>query len=77
MDDKFEQFKTLYKKFVNGTAWLNKQMANGIDVERDKKEFQSSVVKPMNSLRATFTNEEKDYWSKVDKAVKLLEGTIV
>lgn len=77
MDDKFEQFKTLYKKFVNGTAWLNKRMADGIDVEQDKKEFLSSVVAPLDALWVTLTKEDQDYWSKVDKAVKVLKGTIV
>jgi len=75
--DKFEQFKRIYKRFTDGTRWLNRQMEKGIDVERDKREFQILVVEPMDALWQTFTDEEKDYWLKVDKAIKVFEGTIV
>ena len=75
--DKFEQFKRIYKRFTDGTRWLNRQMGKGIDVERDKREFQILVVEPMDALWQTFTDEEKDYWLKVDKAIKVFEGTIV
>jgi hypothetical protein len=75
--DKFEQFKRIYKRFVDGTRWLNRQMEKGIDVERDKREFQILVVEPMDALWQTFTDEEKDYWLKVDTAIKVFEGTIV
>ncbi len=75
--DKFEQFKRIYKRFTDGTRWLNRQMEKGIDVERDKREFQILVVEPMDALWQTFTDEEKEYWLKVDKAIKVFEGTIV
>lgn len=71
--DKLEQFKKLYKEFIHGTDRLNKQMADGINVEREKKEFISSVINPMDALWAMFTDEEKDYWSKLDAEVKKLK----
>ncbi len=77
MDDEFERFKSLYKKFINGTRWLSRQMQDGVDTKQDNKEFVLSVVEPMDAMRATFTKEEKDYWSKVEKGVKEFEGTVV
>lgn len=71
--DKHDQFKQLYKKFVDGLRWLN----NGAPTERDKEEFTRLVVEPMDALWATFTDEEKAYWNKVRYAVDLFNGTII
>ena len=71
--DKFKRYKDIYTKFIHGTKWLNKQMANGVNVDREKKEFISSIINPMDALWSTFTDEEKDYWSKVDKAIKAMK----
>lgn len=75
--DKHEQFKRLYKKFLDGSRWLNKKMQEGTATEKDKDEFNQQVVEPMDALWATFTGEEKDHWGKVKYAVDLFEGTIV
>jgi len=75
--NKFEQFKGLYKRFVDGTRWLNRQMQKGIDIEHDKKEFQGLVVEPMDAMWAGFTDEQKDYWLKVNDAVHIFNGRIV
>ena len=72
--DKFKRYKDIYTKFIHGTKWLNKQMANGVNVDREKKEFISSVINPMDALWATFTNQEKDYWAKVDVEIKKLQN---
>lgn len=77
MDDKFEEFKILYMKFIDGTNWLSKQMQDGVDIKQDKKEFVSLVVKPMDAMWDTFTKEEKAYWSIVEKGLKKFEGRIV
>lgn len=71
--DKHDQFKRLYKKFVDGTRWLNKSTPT----QQDKDEFNRLVVEPMDALWATFTDEEKAYWNKVRYAVDLFNGTIV
>lgn len=75
--DKHEQFKRLYKKFLDGSRWLNKKMQEGTATEKDKDEFNQQVVESMDAMWATFTDEEKDYWGKVKYAVDLFEGTIV
>ena len=75
--DKHEQFKRLYKKFLDGLRWLNKKMQEGTATEKDKDEFYQQVVEPMDAMWAMFTDEEKDYWGKVKYAVDLFEGTIV
>lgn len=72
-DSAFDEFKRLYKKFVDGTRWLNK----GTPTQQDKDEFNRLVVEPMDSLWATFTDEEKAYWNKVRYTVELFNGTIV
>lgn len=77
MDDKFEDFKILYMKFINGTNWLSKRMQEGIDIKQDKKEFVSLVVEPMDAMWDTFTKKEKDYWSIVEEGLKKFEGRIV
>ena len=74
---KHEQFKRLFRKFVDGTRWLNRQMSMGMDVEQDKHDFEETVIGPMDAMWATFTDEEKDYWSKVNMAVKIFDGRIV
>ncbi|HNX82655.1 MAG TPA: hypothetical protein PKL77_10985 [Candidatus Omnitrophota bacterium] len=75
--DKHEQFKRLYKKFVDGSRWLNKKMQEGTATDNDKDEFNQRVVEPMDALWATFTAEEKAGWEQVKYAVDLFEGTIV
>jgi hypothetical protein len=52
-------------------------MQEGTATEQDKAELNSLVVKPMDELWATFTDEEKAYWDKVRYAVDLFNGTIV
>jgi hypothetical protein len=73
-NDKLERFKKIYTQFIHGTKWLNGQMAKGINVDREKKEFISSVINPMDALWATFTDQEKDYWAKVDVEIKKLQN---
>jgi len=75
--DRHEEFKRLYKKFVEGLRWLNKKMQEGTATDKDKEEFKHRVAEPMDALWETFTDEEKEYWGKVKYAVDLFEGTIV
>ena len=75
--DKHEEFKRLYKRFIDGVRWLNQKIQEGKARDKDKEEFNKRVVEPMDALWATFTDEEKDYWGKVKYAVDLFEGTIV
>jgi hypothetical protein len=75
--DKHGEFKRLYRRFIDGTRWLNNQMSRGVNVDKDKQEFEEKVVKPMDAMWATFTGEEKDFWNKVDMAVKIFDGRIV
>ena len=74
---KLNTFKAVYQQFLSGMRWLNRQMAKGINVDKDKQEFQVNVVEPMDALWSTFTDEEKDYWLKVDMAVKVFDGKIL
>ena len=74
---KFNEFKALNQQFSAGMKWLNRQMARGINVDKDKQEFQANVVEPMDTLWSTFNAEEKDYWLKVDMAVKIFDGKIL
>jgi len=76
-NESFEEFKRLYKRFVDGSRWLNKKTQEGTAREKDKDEFNERVVAPMDAMWATFTDEEKEYWGKVKYAVDLFEGTIV
>lgn len=76
-NESFEEFKRLYKRFIDGSRWLNKKIQEGTAREKDKEEFKKRVVEPMDAIWATFTDEEKDYWGKVQYAVDLFEGTIV
>ena len=39
--------------------------------------FEETVVGPMDAMWATFTDEERDYWNKVNMAVKIFDGRIV
>ena len=75
--DRHEEFKRLYKKFVEGLRWLNKKMQEGTATDKDKEEFKHRVAEPMDAIWVTFTDEEKEYWSKVKYVVDLFDGTIV
>lgn len=75
--DKHEEFKRLYKKFIDGLRWLNQKIQEGTAREKDKIEFIQRVADPMDALWITLTDEEKDYWGKVQYAVDLFEGTII
>ena len=73
-DSKFKRFESLYKRFVDGTRWINEQMARGVNVERDKDEFKRFVVEPMDKMWGELTQSEKDYWSTVMTAVRMFKG---
>ena len=70
-------FGELLKRFVDGTRWLNDQVVRGINVERDKDEFNRFVVEPMDKLWLELTPSEKDYWDKVMMAVRMFKGRVV
>jgi hypothetical protein len=75
--DQHERFKALFKKFIEGTRWLNKKMMDGSATQKDKDDFQRSVVEPLDEMWGSFNDEEKAYWDKVRYAVDLFDGTIV
>jgi len=75
--DKFDRFKVLYKRFIDGTRWLNERMSKGINVDKDKVDFNALVVEPMEALWAEFSDEEKDDWLRVADAVRIFNGRIV
>jgi len=75
--DKHEEFKQLYKKFVDGTRWLSTKVQEGTATLQDKEELTRLVIEPMDVMWATFTDEEQAYWDKVRRTVDLFNGTIV
>ena len=75
--DKFDKYKSLYKRFVDGTRWINERMAKGINVDQDKEDLKRTVVEPMDVMWAAFNDEEKDYWTKVSDAIRIFNGRIV
>ena len=76
-DSKFKRFESLYKRFVDGTRWINEQMARGVNVERDKDEFKRFVIEPMDKMWGELTQGEKDYWSTVMTAVRMFKGRLI
>lgn len=74
---RFDKYKALYKRFIDGTRWINDKMAKGINADQDKADFNRLVVEPMDAMWAGFTDEEKDYWLKVNDAVRIFNGRIV
>lgn len=75
--DKHEQFKNLYRKYVDGTRWLNAQAGKGVDVTRHRQDFDEMVVKPMDAIWSTLTPDEKESWEKINKIVKMFNGRIL
>ncbi len=75
--DKFDSFKALYKRFVDGTRWINERMAKGINVDQDKEDFKRTVVEPMDAMWAEFSDEDKDYWTRVSDAVRIFNGKVI
>ena len=71
--ENYKQFKSLYTQFIRGSERLNKLMAASVDVTREKKEFITSVIEPMDVAWLTLTGDEKAYWLKVDDAIKVLK----
>ena len=52
-------------------------MSKGINVDQDKADFNRLVVEPMDAMWAGFTDDEKDYWLKVNDAVRIFNGRVV
>ena len=75
--DKHEEYKRLYKKYVDGKRWLERRERQGTVTEKDRTEFKERVIDPMEKIRATFTEEERAYWERVRMAIDLFNGTIV
>ncbi|HRZ15851.1 MAG TPA: hypothetical protein P5110_10115 [Candidatus Omnitrophota bacterium] len=76
-DEQFRKFKAIYKRFVDGTNWNNYMMGKGVNIDKDKAVFQRTVVEPMDAMWAEFSDEDKEYWSKVGDAVRIFNGRIV
>jgi hypothetical protein len=74
---RYQVFGELLKRFVDGTRWLNAEIMRGVNVERDKDEFNRFVVEPMDKLWLELTPSEKDYWDKVMLAVRIFKGRLV
>src|SRR3989338_7854534 len=70
-------FGELLKRFVDGTRWLNDQVVRGINVERDKDEFNRLVVETMDKLWLELTPSERNYWDKVMMAVRMFKGRVI
>ena len=75
--DRHDSFKVLFKRFIDGTRWINERMAQGVNVDQDKEDFKRMVIEPMDAMWAEFTDEEKDYWIKVEDALRIFNGRIV
>ncbi len=75
--DKHEEYKRLYKKFIDGKRWIVRSRRRGTLTKKDKEDFKERVIKPMARIRATFTPEERDYWQRVEMLVELFGGTVV
>ena len=73
---RFDKYKALYKRFIDGTRWINDKMLKGINADQDKADFNRLVVEPMDAMWAGFTDDEKDYWLKVSDAVRIFNGRI-
>lgn len=71
------QFKRLYKKFIDGSRWLNSKMQDGSFEQKDMDDFERLVAEPMNELWQEFSSEEQEQWETVMSAVELFDGTIV
>ena len=56
---------------------INDRMAKGINIEKDKADFQRTVVEPMDAMWAEFSEEDREYWNKVSDAVRIFNGRIV
>jgi hypothetical protein len=52
-------------------------MALGADVERDKRDFNRTVVEPMDGLWLSLTQSEKDYWWTVVRATQIFKGRLI
>ena len=76
-DAQFDKFKALFKRFIDGTKWINDQMAKGFNVDKDKEDFKGLVIEPMDAMWAEFSDEDKDYWINVHDAVRIFNGRIV
>jgi len=70
MEAKLNEFNALYKQFLAGMRWLNRQMARGGNVGRDKEDFIRLVADPLDAMWSTFTDKEKDYFLEThDKTI--------
>lgn len=75
--DKHEEFKALYKKFINGTRWLNQKIQEGKVTEQDKEDFNRLVVEPMDALWQTLTDEEKAFWLQIKRVADAFDARIM
>lgn len=72
-----DRFNGLFKRFVDGTRWINEKITKGFNTDKDKEDFMRLIVEPMDAVWAEFTDEDKDYWLKVSDAVRIFNGRIV
>ena len=76
-DKEFRQFNQLFKKFIDGSRWLENRKQHGEYVDLDKKKFYAVVVLPMEEMWEKFTEEECRAWEKVYLVVKIFDGKII
>ena len=75
--DKHEQFKRIYKKYIDGKRWIAKKEQEWTITQQDRDDFEVLVASPLKKLWAMFNAQEKEDWLKVHKIVDMFEGTLV
>lgn len=68
MNDYYDMIR-LYRKFTAGTKYLNRQLARGIDITRDKERFLREVVDPMDETYSNLKEEDKAQITKTTERV--------
>lgn len=58
-------FLKLYDRFLAGTRYLNRQLARGANITRDKERFQRQVVDSMDEMYQRLTDGDKARFEKI------------
>lgn len=72
----FEKTVRLYKKFIEGTRWINAKKLRGDNVEKWEKKFKNEVNDPLEEVWSKLNEFESKNMCKISKMITLFTGTI-
>lgn len=72
-----QHFINIFKKFINGSHWLQSRSNSGIDTTADRQEFEAQVVRPMDQAWLELDDAQREFWTHARRTAEVFEARMV